>query len=156
MEVLMPDTQSPKTQMVKSVERIILPLPPEHPIESDKVEMDMYARFMRHVRTVPTSREDIRVLSTIQFVADMMVFDDAYVAKVLVDLGLRAPRVSFPERYLEFVDAAMMREVTEIGSANPAMWDLKRHWDEIGEDKFAAFKRDVPRVEAGCFETVCL
>ncbi len=153
----MPDTQNPKsqnTQMIKAVERIILPLPPEHPTESDKVEMDMYARFMRHVRTVPTSREDIRVLSTIQFVADMMVFDDAYVAKVLVDLGLRAPRVSFPERYLEFVDAAMMREVTEIGSANPAMWDLKRHWDDIGEDKFAAFKRDVPTIEVGSYSGV--
>ena len=153
----MPDTQNPKsqnTQMMKTIERIILPLPPEHPTESDKVEMDMYARFMRHVRTVPSSREEIRVLSTIQFVADMMVYDDAYIAKVLVDLGLRAPRVSFPERYLEFVDTAMMREVTEIGSANPAMWDLKRHWDEIGEDKFAAFRRDVPIVEAGSYSGV--
>lgn len=134
-------------------EKIVLPFPPQDTLEA-RVEMDVYARFMRHLRSVPSSREEIRVLSSIQFVADMMVLSDALVAKMLVDMGLRAPRVSFPETYLEHADQALMRDVHEIGSANEALRDLKSHWDKIGEDRLAAFRRVYPTLTEGLFTSV--
>ena len=123
-----------------------LPLPPEHTPHT-AMEMDLYARFMRHLRMVPNSRETIKVLSSIQFTADMMDLQDALVAKTLVDLGLRAPRRAFPAAYLEHVDRALMRSGFDLGGPDAGMIALKAYWDEIGEDKFAAAKRDFPRAE---------
>ncbi|HNQ92392.1 MAG TPA: hypothetical protein PKI93_05610 [Alphaproteobacteria bacterium] len=134
-------------------EKIVLPFPPQDVAEM-RTEMDVYARFMRHLRSVPSSREEIRILSSIQFVADMMVLSDALVAKMLVDLGLRAPRMAFPETYLEHADQALMRGVHEIGSANESLRDLKLHWDRIGEDRLAAFRRVYPALTEGLFTSV--
>jgi len=128
----------------------MLPFPPEDRIET-RTDMEIYARFMRHLRMVPSSREEIKILSSIQFVADMMAESDALVAKTLVDLGLRAPRVAFPETYLEHADQALMREAHDICSAGPALRDLKSHWDIIGEDRLAAFRRVYPTLTEGLY-----
>lgn len=119
-----------------------LPLPPES--KEAKSEMEIYARFMRHLRMVPNSRMEIKVLSAIQFTADMIDIGDALVAKTLVDLGLRAPRKAFPSDYLEFVDNSLLRTGWVVGGPSASAAALKLHWDQIGEDKFAAFRRDVP------------
>lgn len=125
-----------KTSNVAS--NVTLPLPPK--VEHD-VDMAIYARFMRHLRNVPNSRMEIKVLSAVQFTADMMDHSDAHIAKVLVELGLRAPRMAFPADFLEFIDNAQLRQDWEIGSPTKGMLELKEHWDRTGEDKFAAFKR---------------
>lgn len=117
---------------------IILPLPPA-PVQD--ADMALYARFMRHLRNVPNSRVEIKILSAIQFTSDMLDYSDAHVAKVLVEQGLRAPRMAFPADFLDFMDGAQIREGWEIGAPTQAMKDLKSHWDRIGEDKFAAFRR---------------
>lgn len=124
---------------------MVLPLPP-----TDKAavsEMDIYARFMRHLRMVPSSRADIKILSAIQFTADMMDIGDALVAKTLVDLGLRAPRRALPAAYLDHVDRSLMRSGWDVGGPSTATLALKDYWDDIGEDPFAAFRREYPRVE---------
>lgn len=131
---------------------IILPLPPTD--MKATFEMEIYARFMRHLRTVPTSRPDIRVLAATQFVADMMNIEDSDVANVLVGLGLRAPRMAFPETFLTAADNAVMREIHEIGFVNPPMQELQSHWQKIGEDKFAAFRRCYPTLAEGMFTSV--
>ena len=51
--------------------RIALPLPPSS-TASNAEEMDVYARFMRHLRHVPNNRMEIKILSAIQFTADML------------------------------------------------------------------------------------
>lgn len=118
---------------------IALPFPP---IGADVAfEMDIYARFMRHLRVVPTSRQDVQILSAIQYAADMMDLSDAYISKVLVDLGLRAPRAAFPEAYLEHADQSLMRDPHEVGCASASLQALHNHWISHGEDRFAAFKR---------------
>lgn len=122
--------------------RFILPLPPE-----GTMEMDIYVRFMRHLRHVPNSRMDIKILSAIQFTADMTDVGDALVAKILVETGLRAPRSAFPASYLEHADRSLMRSGWDVGGPCAATIDLKSHWDDIGEDRFAAFRRDYPRVQ---------
>ncbi len=120
---------------------IFLPLPPED--KEARSEMEIYARFMRHLRMVPNSRMEIKILSAIQFTADMIDIGDALVAKTLVDLGLRAPRKAFPVAYLEFDDRSFLRTGWEVGGPTAGAAELKAHWDKIGEDKFAAFRQDV-------------
>lgn len=120
----------------------LLPLPPED--KEARSEMEIYARFMRHLRMVPSSQMDIKVLSAIQFTADMIDIGDALVAKTLVDLGLRAPRKAFPSDYLEFIDKSLLRSGWTVGGPSASAAALKLHWDKIGEDKFAAFRREAP------------
>ncbi len=122
--------------------KVLLPLPPEN--KGAYPEMEIYARFMRHLRMVPNSQMEIKVLSAIQFTADMIDISDALVAKTLVDLGLRAPRKSFPSEYLEFVDKSLLRTGWQVGGPTQGAAELKLYWDGIGEDKFAAFRRDIP------------
>ena len=116
-------------------ERTILPLPPSMG-EEDRFEMEIYARFMRHLRQVPNTRMEIKILSSIQFTADMMDTSDALVAKTLVDLGLRAPRSALPVAFLDFVDNCFRRAVWDAGHELPqaSLMTLKRHWDRIGEE----------------------
>lgn len=130
--------------------RIVLPFPPEDAPHL-RQEMDIYVRFMRQLRSVPCSQDEIKILVAIQSVADMLAISDAFVARVLVDLGLRAPRLSFPESYLEHVDASLMRSTYHVCAASPALLELKQHWNSIGEDRLAAFRRVYPSLTEGLF-----
>lgn len=127
------------TQMYNDTPSVILPLPPAATAATD---MEVYARFMRHLRLVPTSRMEIKVLSAIQFTADMMDVSDALIAKTLADLGLRTPRRALPASYLEHVDSSLSRSGWDIGAPTASALAMKRHWDTIGEDRFAAFRRE--------------
>jgi hypothetical protein len=123
-------------------QRVTLPLPPTAAGDTS-FEMEVYARFMRHLRQVPNSRMEIKILSSIQFTADMLDVGDALVAKTLTDLGLRAPRKAFPVSFLDFADRAMQRRSWDTGAGVPqSVIAIKEHWDIIGEDRFAATARD--------------
>lgn len=122
------------------MEHYMLPIPPAE--TRDAMELEIYARFMRHLRLVPNSRMEIKILSAIQFTSDMMDLNDAIVAKTLADMGLRAPRRAFPESYLEHVDRSLMRSGWDVGGPCASSIEMKHHWDVTGEDKFAAFRRE--------------
>lgn len=124
-----------QTTFIDEDHRVALPLPPEN-AEEAAAEMDVYARFMRHLRCVPNSRMEIKILSAIQFTADMMDYGDAVVARILVDLGLRAPRMAFPAAFLKHVDQSFLRSRGEVGGPSASMQDLKAHWRAIGESRF--------------------
>jgi hypothetical protein len=126
-------------------DRIVLPLPPESP--ESRTEMEIYARFMRHLRTVPNSREEIQILTSMQFVADMVDISDAEVARVLTECGLRAPRMAFPAEYLNFVDGEGVRG----GACKGVSADLRLHWARIGEDRFAGFHTLYPSLTENLF-----
>jgi hypothetical protein len=133
---------SPAIQAPLNNERVALPLPPA-PGREANFEMEVYARFMRHLRQVPNSRMEIKILSAIQFTADMMEVGDALVAKTLADLGLRAPRKAFPVSFLDFADRAVQRRSWDTsGPAPSSIMAMKEHWDHIGENRFAATVRD--------------
>ncbi len=141
--------QTFKSNDNRSDGNFILPLPPTDKLA--RSEMEIYARFMRHLRMVPNSRMEIKILSAIQFTADMLDIADEYVAKTLVDLGLKGTRKSLPSSYLEFVDRALMRSGMEYGAPSTHIAELRKHWDLIGEDKFAAFQYKVDTVEETVF-----
>ena len=122
----------------------ILPLPPTERLPetpSQECDLAIYARFMRYLRHVPNNRIEIKILSAIQFTADMMDHSDAHIAKSLVDWGLRAPRLAFPTGFLDFADAALLREGWEVGAASSDVKELSAYWSTIGEDKFAGVKK---------------
>jgi len=142
--------KSNDNQLFKNAEgKIFLPLPPEQ--IKLKTEMEIYARFMRHLRMVPNSSAEIKLLSAIQFTSDLLNQSDAYITKILVDLGLRAPRKAFPAEYLEFVDKSTVRSNHEVGGPSNAMMELCAHWHKIGEDKFAAIRYTQPVAEQPFF-----
>ena len=89
---------------------------------------EIYLRFMGHMRRVPVNRVEIKVLSSIQFTADMMDCSDASIAKTLVDMGLRAPRLAFPNAFLDFIDRAMMRRGWDVGAPSAGMLALQEQW----------------------------
>ena len=109
---------------------VVLPLVPSvRPTSVDcRIEMSVYARFMRHLRLVPNSAFDIKILSSIQFTADMLNLADDYVAKILVDCGLRAPRKSFPASFLRFADQHFTREEWNLDYPNNPLFDLRNFW----------------------------
>ncbi|MEM7650545.1 MAG: hypothetical protein AAF204_00490 [Pseudomonadota bacterium] len=125
---------------------VLLPIAPENPEDAD---MGIYARFMQHLRCVPNSRMDIKVLSAIQFTADMMDYSDAHISKILVEFGLRAPRMAFPAEFLSFADQSLIRDGWAVGGPSKALKELQTFWYQHGEDRFAAFKGDYPLLEEG-------
>jgi hypothetical protein len=129
----------------RTTEQIVLPMPPALTDlvagQDTRFEMEVYARFMRHLRNVPNSRLEIKILSSIQFTADMLDIGEELVAKTLADLGLKAPRKAFPSSFLEFCDKCLLRRSLEgrlddFGGTPNAVLLLKDHWDSIGEDRF--------------------
>lgn len=118
-----------------NLEQIVLPLPPNMG-EETRFEMELYARFMRHLREVPNNRMEIKILSSIRFVGDIMEVGEALVAKTLVDLGLLAPRKAFPVSFLDFADKGMMRTNWDFGAPPASVLKLHDHWNKIGEDRF--------------------
>ncbi len=89
---------------------------------------EVYLRFMGHLRKVPVNRLEIKILSSIQFTADMMDCSDAHIAKFLVDMGLRAPRLAFPNAFLDFMDGSLMRRGWRVGAPSDAMIELQEQW----------------------------
>ena len=123
--------------------QIILPRLPEH-FSKMSDEEAIYKHFMRHLQAVPTSKVSIKVLSSIQFTADFLGYSDAHVTKVLVDLGLRAPREALPAEFLDYTDIAIPRGYWAAGGASLAVLALADHWRKIGEDPFVSVKRVFP------------
>ena len=136
-----PESKKLKSNDNKNAHQIVLPLAPRK--KDSTSEMEIYARFMRHLRLVPHNRMTIKILSSIQFTADMLDLTDAFIAKTLVDMGLRAPRQAFPAAYLEFVDKSFLRKKWDLGAPNESLVELQKYWQGIGEDKFAAFQYDL-------------
>jgi hypothetical protein len=124
-----------------NTERIVLPLPPPPGVEA-RFDMEVYARFMRHLRHVPNSRMEIKILAAIQFTADMMDIGDALTAKTLIDLGLRAPRKAFPVAFLDFADKALTRTSWDNSPPPASVLALRHYWDRIGKERFSSLMRD--------------
>ncbi len=132
------------------IKDIQLPLPPKS--ADAEFEMEVYARFMKHIRNVPNSRMVIKILSSIQFVADMMDCSDGHISKVLVDMGLRAPRFAFPAEFLDFCDKSLIRNIWDLGSPSEGIRCLREHWNNIGEkDKLAVSERKYGLIEDGVY-----
>lgn len=121
--------------------KVVLPVPPLA-VGQDS-DLEIYARFMRHLRMVPISRMEIKILSSIEFTADLLDLSDAHVAKVLIDLGLRAPEAAFPADFLIFAERCLRREGWVIGGPNDALRELGRYWAPKTSRQITALKSSI-------------
>ena len=114
---------------------IHLPLPPcvDGNLENQKFEMAVYARFMRHLRYSGRTSEAVKVLEAMRFVADLMDHSESHIAKVLTDLGMRAPRSAYPQAFLAFADNAMVCSAWQLGAADAELKALHSYWVDHGE-----------------------
>ncbi len=114
--------------MSKSVQTNEITLPNVDVLKVCEEHREIYLRFMKHIRHVPISRMEIKILSAIQFTADMTGSSDAHIAKELVDMGLRAPRMAFPIEFLDYADRTLMRCGWDVGAPNEALIALRDMW----------------------------
>lgn len=98
-----------------------------------EAERKIYQCFIGHMRNVPTSRVEIKLLSAIQFTADSLNLSDAHVSKTLIEIGLRAPRLAFPLEFLDYADGALMRCGWDVGAPSVALMALRDYWFGLGE-----------------------
>ena len=96
--------------------------------------------FFQCLRDATHSRPDVCILLAIQRTADATTNSDAYVAKVLVEAGLRAPRMAFPGEFLDYMTQALTCHPHHMGAANSHDKDLYAHWASIGDDPFAGIE----------------
>lgn len=122
------------TRSSRSGTTIILPCLPE---SAGKYERDIYMAFIHALREGPHRRMEVRILTSIHRAADATDNSDAYVSRVLADMGLMAPRLAFPGDFLDHVDASLIRERPLMGSVPAAYTALASHWRAIGEDLYA-------------------
>lgn len=110
------------------IEKDKITLPQPDRVKVSKEKWSIYTRFMGHLRHVPVSRMEIKILSAIHFTSDIMDMSDAHTAKVLVGIGLRAPRMAFPIEFLDYIDNAMMRRGWDVGAPSKEMIELHGAW----------------------------
>lgn len=101
--------------------------------------------FMQSQRDVPHAREEAKILSAIYKTADLVGTSDAYIAKILVDFGLRAPRLAFPADFLDHIDNTMIRsEQAGFSLLSKSYKKLINYWTAIGENPLEFAKNPVP------------
>lgn len=116
---------------------VILPCLPD---STGAAERDIYMSFIRALREGPSPytsvrRMEVRIMTAIHRAADATENSDAYVSRVLVDLGLMAPRLAFPADFLDHVDATVMR-ARPLVTLPAGYTALLHHWAAIGEDLY--------------------
>ncbi|NBX66098.1 MAG: hypothetical protein EBQ96_03775 [Proteobacteria bacterium] len=117
--------------------RIILPCQPEN---AGKIEREIHLAFFKSFREGPHRRMETRILTAIHRAADVTDNSDAYVSRVLVDMGLMAPRLAYPGDFLDHVDATLLRD-RPLRTVPPSYLALTAHWSAIGEDGYALQER---------------
>lgn len=125
---------------------ITLPTPP--PSSGDEITTTrsedhvIHSRFMNHLACVPNSRMEIKILSSIQFTADILGYSDEHVSKVLVDLGLRASHTAFPAAFLKYAENALVRTLWDVGAPSSALKELDTYWINRREDRFTSLRAE--------------
>lgn len=113
----------------------------------DRFDHEIIQIFHQNFRLSQPSRDEIKILSSIHKVADITGQSDAFITKILVDHGLRAPRLAFPQDFLDHVDQSYLRsEEGRFSCLSKAYQNLIEVWTEYGENPFAFIEREYPRL----------
>lgn len=101
--------------------------------------------FLQSQRDVVHSRAEVKILSAIHKTADLVGTSDAYIAKILVDFGLRAPRLAFPADFLDHIDNTVIRsEQAGFSLLSKSYKKLIDYWISVGEDPLEFARNPVP------------
>ncbi len=126
-------SQAPKAASRVNAPTIVLPYLSE---KTGVNEREIYMSFIHAFREAPHRRMEVRILTAILRAADATDNSDAYIARVLVDMGLQAPRLAFPGDFLDHVEATLLRD-RPLQTVPASYVALARHWAAIGEDLYA-------------------
>jgi len=105
--------------------------------QTDSDRQEIYMAFIRALRDAPHRRMEVRVLCAIHAAADATGNSDAYATRVLVDLGLRAPRLALPGDFLEHADTHLLRGQPGPVPVPQSYIDLAGHWQALGDGLYA-------------------
>lgn len=109
---------------------------------TDRFEHEIVQMFHHCYRESVQNRSEIKILSSIHMVADISGHGDAYVAKLLVDHGLRAPRLAFPQDFLDHVDQSCLRQGrNHFSTLSGTYRSLTDFWVRCGDDIFAFLRQ---------------
>jgi hypothetical protein len=110
--------------------RLRLPLPPTVFAPTWAVDMDVYVRFTRAMRDCVITKQEQKILVAITTVATQMANELTApdVARILVSLGLRAPRGAFPADFVTLVLDAHLRHMRRGDAFGADLADLLALW----------------------------
>lgn len=104
---------------------------------TDETSREIYMAFVTALRQSPQRHIERRVLCAIHKAADATGHSDAYITRVLVDMGLRAPRLALPADFLDHADTNLLATHRFLKAAPESYQDLATHWSALGEDAYA-------------------
>ena len=105
---------------------ITMPMPPN---VADRTAFDYYQCFIRHMNNTPFPDDADKVADAIDRTANDTDSSPAYVARLLVGQGLRAPKSSFPDDFIYYVDGHIKRHNTPMSPVNDDIAELVNGWD---------------------------
>lgn len=110
----------------------------------DNQEYEVINIFLIRFRDLNDCRDDVRVLKSIYKTADLTACSDGLVAKILIDHGLRAPRQSLPQEFLDHIDGLALRKTSLMSmKLKESYRDLKDFWINQGGNPFS-FLHSIP------------
>lgn len=77
-----------------------MPVPPQEGTQDSQ----FYQTFVRSMNRVSVKKATDRIKQAIERTADACDTSPAYIARILVEYGLRAPRHVFPNDFISFID----------------------------------------------------
>lgn len=113
----------------------------------DQSDHEIIQLFHQNFAMSAQSRDEIKILSSIHKVADVTGQSDAFIAKILVDHGLRSLRLAFPQDFLDHLDQSYLRsEEGRFSCLSGTYRNLIEFWTTHGENPFAFIDRDYARL----------
>lgn len=83
---------------------------PHKDMNLSRQDYEIIQIFLNCLQLTSQIRFEGKVLSSIYRTADITNNSDAYIAKILVENGLRASRRAFPDEFLRYIDKALLKE----------------------------------------------
>lgn len=111
----------------------------------DRFDHEIVQMFHHCFYEAIQNRVEIRILASIRKVAIIVGHGDAYIAKILVDNGLRAGRLAFPQDFLDHADKMILiqtRLVAGMLCAPRSLCALMDFWHRNGDDPLLRFYGD--------------
>jgi hypothetical protein len=100
----------------------------------DRFEYEVIQMFHHCYQEFLQEGEVTKILSSIEKVAYVTGHGDAYISKILVGHGLRAPRIAFPQDYVEHVDQVIGNMNFNITTGlSSGCEGIIEFWETIGD-----------------------
>lgn len=103
---------------------------------NDDTSREIYMAFTQSLRDTQNQSLERRILCAIHKAADRTGHSDAYITRVLVDMGLRAPRLALPSDFLDHADSNLLATHRFPIPLPESYRDLATHWGALGEDSY--------------------